>query len=332
MHVGILLYGGCLAMEAFAVSDLLLLANRLVQAGAEGSGEPPFRVEAISVGGRRVSTAGGFSVGASRPPESLDRLIVPGFDFGRFDVLDGKLAERDAEQRLIRRAFRRGTPVASVCTGAFMLAEAGLLDGRRGTTAWLFAPELARRYPSVEVVPEALFIEDTGVTTAGAFSAATDLAISLVRARCGNALADNVAGVALVDGSRDSQAPSINWSMLPAGGYSFSEQVRRWLADRYHEPYDAARLARAFHVSPRTLLRRFRREMGMTPLRYLQGYRVQIAKQLLSATALSVGEITDRVGYADTATFCSLFRRHTRTTPAAYRRRHADAPGSVAHG
>ncbi|RFA29219.1 hypothetical protein CAI21_10655 [Alkalilimnicola ehrlichii] len=320
-RVAILLYADCLTMEVCAVNDLLLLANRIAQTETSCA-SPPFIVETISVGRRRVTAAGGIRLSASPASSNMDLLIVPGLDFGGLDISRTRLAEHGREAAFIRRTFARGVPVASICVGAFMLAEAGLLSGRKATTAWLFAPILARLYPAIDVRPDALLLEDTGVTTAGAFSAATDLALHLVRTFAGPTLAQQTANVALIDQGRDSQAPFIDRRLrAPIQEDKFSARVQRWLVNHVDEPYDLPRLAAAFHISPRTLLRRFKKETDTSPLAYLQQHRIQIAQELLRSTSLTVAQITERVGYADVATFCSLFNRRVRLSPTAYRKR-----------
>ncbi|GGX80713.1 transcriptional regulator [Litchfieldella qijiaojingensis] len=328
-RIAILAYDGCLAMEVCAVSDLLLLANRIARAET-GVVEPPFLVEIVGVRRRKIAAAGGIGLSAGPATGKADLLVVPGLDFGGLEVSRADLAGLAREVEFIRRTFARGLPVASVCVGAFLLAEAGLLDGRQATTAWLFAPLLARLYPAVEVTPEALLLEDAGVTTAGAFSAATDLALHIVRTLGDADLARKTASIALVEPLRSSQAPFVDRRLLPVGEERFSTRVQHWLTSRFDEPYDLARLAEAFHVSPRTLLRRFKKETGTTPLAYLQRHRVQVAKDLLQSTSLNVAQITERVGYADVATFCSLFNRQVQLSPTEYRYRFADCsdPGA----
>ncbi|MCL7931333.1 GlxA family transcriptional regulator [Halomonas llamarensis] len=295
------------------------MTNRVAQYSTNQD-EPPFKVEVISVRGRRIKAAGCIELDTTLATCKIDLLIVPGIDFAQLEVGRDDLNAFGQEIRFIWRCFSSGVSVASICAGAFLLAEAGLLDGRRATTAWLFAPQLARLYPTVQVEPDALLVEDGGVTTAGAFSAAADLALHLVRIHASPNLAQQVSGLALIPPSRKSQAPYIEPQLLRSNEERFSAQVERWLLQRYTEPYDLQRLADAFHVSKRTLLRRFRHESGTTPLLCLQRHRVHMAKSLLRSTSLMVAQITERVGYRDVATFCALFNRLVQLSPREYRR------------
>lgn len=322
MRVAILAFDHCLSMEVCTVSDLLLMANRVAQYNTNND-QPPFRVEVMSVRGRRVKAAGCIELNTTPATGKIDLLIVPGIDVAQLEIGRDDLNEFGQEIRFIRRCFSSGVPVASICAGAFLLAEAGLLDGRRATTAWLFSPQLARLYPAVQVDSDALLVEDGGVITAGAFSAAADLALHLIRRHASPDLAQQVSGLALTPPARESQAPYIEPLLLSSNEERFSTQVERWLLQRYTEPYDLQRLADAFHVSTRTLLRRFRNESGITPLLCLQRHRVHMAKSLLRTTSLTVAQVTERVGYRDVASFCALFNRLVQLSPSEYRRQFA---------
>jgi transcriptional regulator GlxA family with amidase domain len=225
------------------------------------------------------------------------------------------------EVAYIARTFARGTPVAAVCVGAFILGEAGLLDGRRATTSWLFAAELAQRFPGADIDVAALLVEDGGVATTGSFSATFDLAMSLVRKAASPRVSRAVARMALLDDRRASQAPYIDSRMLARPSGTFAASVAAWMEQRLAEPYDLTSMAAAFHVSARTLLRRFKAQTGASPLAHLQQARIGRAKVLLESTAHSVAQVTEMVGYGDVATFGTLFKRIARQSPAQYRRR-----------
>lgn len=317
LRVGVLAYPGCFASEVYGVTDLLTIGNH-VAAGA-GHAEPPFTVSVMSPR-RRVVADGGFALGvdAVRP---VDLWVVPGFPLVAGD-LDARLAGLRPEIRLLEAVAADGTGVASICVGAFLLGGAGLLDGRRATTSWLLADELAARFPTTTVCADRLVVSDGAVTTTAAFTAMFDLAIGLTRTHAGAAVARLTARIALLE-ERASQAPYVDPAALPAGGQSFSARVRRRLDQHLDRPYDLEQLAAAFHVSTRTLLRRFRDETGSTPLAHLQSSRVRRAQRLLETTGLSVAEVSARVGYADPGTFGRLFRREVGLPPGQYRRRFA---------
>lgn len=319
MHVSILAYDGCLGFEIFGLADVLLIANRISGAGPNRR-PPPFTVEIVGVEAGTVELAGGARLAVARPPVSTDLLVVPAFDFGNARELDGILARLAPEIDFVRRSAARH-PVASICGGGFLLAAAGLLDGRRATTAWAFAVELARRFPDVKVEADALLVRDGDILTSGAVSACTDLAIRIVREQAGPGLARAVCRLGLLDSGRSSQAPYFDTRFTGREHERFSHRVVRWLELRMAEPYSLERLARAFNLSTRTLLRRFKAETGCTPLRHLQESRIAQAKRLLEESGLGLVEIAERVGYRDLSTFSRLFARETSVTPAAYRKR-----------
>ncbi|NHZ99811.1 GlxA family transcriptional regulator [Massilia sp. CCM 8734] len=325
-RIAMLAYHGCMGMEVFGLCDTLLLANR-VGAALDAAAPPLFEVIVTSLGGGQVRAAGGIPIGTRKPVAAPDLLVVPGMELAD---RHGCMATIDAlapEVAYLARAFARGTPVAAVCVGAFLLGDAGLLDGRRATTSWLFAPDLARRFPAARVDPAAMLVDDGGVTTTGSFTATFDLALHLVRQSASARVQRAVARMGLLDDGRTSQAPFIDTRMLARPEGTFAASVCAWLDQRLAAPYDLKRIAAAFHVSDRTLLRRVKDETGQTPLAYLQQARVGKAKLLLESTSLSVAQVTERVGYADAATFGALFKRHVGQSPAGYRRRFCAARG-----
>lgn len=320
LRVGVLAYPGCFASEVFGVPDLLTMAGHVA-----GPDAPGYRVSVVSPR-RRVTASGGASLDV-RPLREVDVLVVPGFELPpdahletRLEThLDVRLARLAPEIAAIRGQAAAGTAVVSLCVGAFLLAEAGLLEGRRATTSWLHADELARRCPDADVRPEHLVVTDTGVTTTAAFSAMYDFALDLIRRHNGARVARTTARVALVDDARTSQTPYVDPRLLPRPGREFSQRVMRRLDQNLAERYDLATLADAFRVSTRTLLRRFAAETGRSPLAHLQASRVRRARHLLETTDRTVAAVAAAVGYQDPGTFATLFARHTGHRPSAYR-------------
>ncbi|MFB9682437.1 GlxA family transcriptional regulator [Streptosporangium vulgare] len=253
------------------------------------------------------------------PLREVDVLVVPGFELMPGLDVDAKLAPLAPEIAAIRSHAAAGTAVVSICVGAFLLAEAGLLDRRRATTAWLLADELARRCPDADVRPEHLVVTDTGVTTTAAFSAMYDFALELIRRHSGVGVARTTARVALVDDARSSQTPYVDAQFLPQPGNEFSHRIMRRLDQNLAARYDLAALSDTFKVSTRTLLRRFADETGRSPLEYLQSSHVRRARHLLETTDQTVARISAAVGYKDPGTFAALFAKHTGRRPGDYR-------------
>ncbi|MGW3360906.1 GlxA family transcriptional regulator [Streptomyces bungoensis] len=312
LRIGVLAYGDCFASEVFGVPDLLTMAGHVA-----GPDAPGFRASVVSPR-RRVTASGGANLDV-RPLREVDVLVVPGFELRPDTDLDARLARLALEIAAIRAQAAAGTAVVSLCVGAFLLAEAGLLDGRRATTSWLHAGELARRCPDADVRPEHLVVTDRGVTTTAAFSAMYDFALDLIRRHNGDRVARTTARLALIDDVRSSQTPYVDPRLLPQPGREFSQRVMRRLDQDLAERYDLAGLADAFRVSTRTLLRRFAEETGRSPLAYLQASRVRRARHLLETTDRTVAAIAATVGYQDPGTFAALFARHIGHSPSAYR-------------
>jgi AraC family transcriptional regulator, transcriptional activator FtrA len=216
--------------------------------------------------------------------------------------------------------------VASICTGAFVLAQAGLLDGRRATTHWAYAERLAERYPAVTVNPGVLYVDEGDVLTSAGVAAGIDLCLHLVRRDHGAEVANAVARRIVVAPHRDGGQAQFVEAPLPVGEGRGLEATRAWAARRLREPLTVAAMARHAACSERTFARRFRAETGTTPLQWLLGQRVLHARRLLEATDLPVEDVADAAGFGTAASLRSHFRRATATTPLAYRRTFRGSP------
>ncbi|MFF1401262.1 GlxA family transcriptional regulator [Streptomyces sp. NPDC058287] len=312
LRVGVLAYPGCFASEVFGVPDLLTMAMHVT--GPDHAG---YEVSVVS-SRRHVAASGGAALTVS-PLREVDVLVVPGFELLPGIGMDAKLTSLAPEVAAIHSHTAAGHAVVSICVGAFLLAEAGLLKGRQATTSWLFADELARRCPDADVRPERLVVTDKGVTTTAAFSAMYDFALELIRQHSGADVARATARVALVDDARSSQTPYVDVRLLPQPGNEFSRRVMRWLDQNLAVRYDLAALSDTFNVSTRTLLRRFADETGQSPLQYLRSSRVHRARHLLETTDRTVASISAAIGYKDPGTFAVLFANHTGRRPRDYR-------------
>jgi transcriptional regulator GlxA family with amidase domain len=303
-----------LCLEGLVAFDLTA-ATQVFLAASEAGGEPLYEVSTCSVDGAEVGTTTGFGLRPEHALDALDRadtVVVPGY----FAVLD---PPPEAATLALRRSAERGARVLSVCTGAFALAYAGLLDGRRATTHWAHAEQLAQLFPRVEVEAAALYVDEGEVMTSAGLSAGIDLSLHVVRKDFGAAAGERVARRMVAAPHREGgQAQFIK---RPATGEPGSfEPTRRWAAERLSEPLDVAAMARHAAVSPRTFARRFREETGTTPLRWLLAQRVLEARRLLEASDLPIEDVAWRAGFGTAASLREHFRRATATTPTAYRR------------
>ena len=302
-----------LCLDGLVAFDLTAPAQAFGLAARPG-GEPLYGFSTCSLGGVEVRTTSGFGIlpqaglGALR---RADTVVVPGYA----GLLDPPPGEALAA---LRAAGRRGARVLSVCTGAFALAHAGLLDGRRATTHWAWAGELARRFPAVAVDPEALFVDEGEAMTSAGLSAGIDLSLHVIRKDFGVAAGERVARHMVAAPHREGgQAQFFKPASAAAGGSL--EPTRRWAAERLAEPIDIAAMSSYAGVSPRTFARRFREETGTTPLQWLLAQRVLEARRLLEESDLPVETVAWRVGFGTAASLRDHFRRATATTPTAYR-------------
>jgi transcriptional regulator GlxA family with amidase domain len=313
-----------LCLDGLVAFDLTAATQVFIAASA-ADGTPLYEVTCCSVDGGEVATTTGFGLSPGHDLsalESADTVVVPGY----FALLDPPPAEAIVA---LRRAADRGARAISVCTGAFALAYAGLLDGRRATTHWAHAEQLVELFPRVEVEPEALYVDAGQVMTSAGLSAGIDLSLHVVRKDFGAAAGERVSRRMVAAPHREGgQAQFIKRAEADAPG-SF-EATRHWAAERLSEPLDVAAMARHAGVSPRTFARRFRDETGTTPLRWLLARRVLEARRLLEESDLPIDEVAWRAGFGTAASLREHFRRATATTPTAYRRSFRPATAAAA--
>jgi transcriptional regulator GlxA family with amidase domain len=320
--LGLLALDGALASGLTGPMDMLRIASKLAQLRAPG--RPP-RFEAVLVGARGESTmtdAGGLQLGPVRSPDhALDLLLVPGYMHSSARDAVARLEDYGPELELLRALSLRGVPLAANCCGALLLAEAGLLDGRRATTSWWLDGPFRARYPRVALDVQQMVVEDGGVATTGASTAVMGLLLQVIGRAADPALAQHTARMMLIDTDRQSQAPYISHALAERPRHSLLEKAEGFLQRELHRELSIAELAGHCGTSERSLLRHFRQHYGASPLAHLQHLRVERAKALLETTLLSFEEIVERCGYSDTSSFRKLFKRATSLTPADYRQR-----------
>src|SRR3954447_25048865 len=262
-----------------------------------------------------VPATGGLTVAGADGLEALpgaDTVIVPGYDHR----LEPPAEALDA----LRAAHARGARVASICTGAFALAHAGLLDGRRATTHWDSTTTLASMFPAVRVDPDVLYVDEGDVLTSAGVAAGIDLCLHIVRRDHGADVAARVARRIVVALHRDGGQAQFIERPVRAEAEGSLEATRAWALERLDAPLDVRAMAHHACVSERTFARRFRAETGTTPLQWLLSQRVLEARRMLERTDLPVEAVADRAGFGSAASLREHFARATATTPTAYRR------------
>jgi transcriptional regulator GlxA family with amidase domain len=242
-----------------------------------------------------------------------DTIVVPGID----DI--DRSVPREV-LRAIRRAVNRGARVASICSGAFVLAAAGALAGKRATTHWLIAGELRRRHPDIDVDPDVLYVDNGDVLTSAGAAAGLDLCLHLVRRDLGAEAAAAVARAAVMPLERAGGQAQFIVHETPAADGTSMGSLLEWLARNLRRDLSLPVIARRAAMSTRTLSRRFREQVGTTPALWVAGARVRRAQHLLETTDASVERIAAEVGFRSSAVLRERFRELVGTSPQSYRR------------
>ncbi len=267
---------------------------------------------------RGVRTHTGARLAPERPLNALtegDTVLVPAVPPGR--SVGSRLV------RELRRAADRGARMVALCTGTFALAEAGLLHGRRATTHWRHAALLQRMYPDIEVDARAIYVEDDGIFTSAGSAAGLDLCLHLIRRDHGERAANATARSLVIAAHRDGdQAQYVHAEPLEDSA-GWLDDLRAWLRENLRRPVTLTQLGRAANLSSRTLARRFERDVGTTPMRWVAAERIATAKELLEATDLTVERISFEVGYGSPVTFRTAFTQEVGISPRRYRSRFA---------
>ena len=223
----------------------------------------------------------------------------------------------------LQRAHDRGARLLSVCSGAFALGEAGLLDGRECTTHWKYTDELAARFPEAKVVPEVLYVDSGQIVTSAGTAAGLDATLHIWRQEYGAQVASAVARRMVVPPQRDGGQAQFIARAVPECEADTLAPLLGWIAENLDQPLDVDTLARRSLMSPRTFARRFKAETGATPHSWVTNQRVLLAEQLLETTDRSVEWIADEVGFGNAATLRHHFTKVRGLSPQAYRRRFA---------
>ena len=295
---------GCLASSAAITYDVLATANRL---GAKKRAR--FEVTTLRYGPRRRGTH----------LRGIDLVIIPGLGSASAQALERKLTTPACQRArdALAAAFEAGAALAASCASSFLLAETGLLDGKRATTTWWFAPLFRQRYPTVELISERMVVADWPIATAGAAMAQMDLMLTVVARFAGPDVAKGCANYLLLD-ERRSQAPfmAINYLASQDPGIAKAE---RWLRNNISRDITIKDVADAAALAPRTFARRLESICGVSPIQFVQQIRIEKARYLLETTRFSVEQIAREVGYAEASTLRRLIRRDTKHSPRHFR-------------
>ncbi|MFD0275167.1 GlxA family transcriptional regulator [Kitasatospora sp. NPDC127111] len=277
--------------------------------------DPHYRVTVCADPSAGPVRSGGFTVGTSAGLEALrdaDTVVVPGYEDPGGPLPAAALSA-------IRSAHARGARLVSICTGAFALAAAGLLDGRPATTHWRDTAELRRRYPRIDVRPNLLFVDDGDVLTSAGVTAGVDLCLHIIRRDYGAAAANARARLLVAPPQRSGGQAQYIERFRPASRGEDLAAVRAWMLDDLARRHTVDELAHRAHMSRRTFIRRFQQETGTSPMAWLTAARIDWARELLETTTTPVEQVARLSGLGSPAAFRAAFHRCVGTSPADYR-------------
>ncbi|HVY22532.1 MAG TPA: transcriptional regulator FtrA [Steroidobacteraceae bacterium] len=274
-----------------------------------------YRFVVCAAEGETMRAAGGIQVKVPHSLAMLDRadtIVIPGW--------------RDADEipppailRKIRNAYARGARLCTICSGVFVLAAAGVLDGKRVTTHWRYAEKLAKRYPQITVEPNALYIDEGQILTSAGSAAGLDMFLHLVRRDYGARVANMVAQRLVIPPHREGGQSQYIPRPLPDDERGRLTKLMDWVRAHLAAPHTAVSLARRASMSVRTLQRQFKETAGMAPYEWILRERIAVAKDLLESSRMSLDKIAERVGFQSQETFRKHFRRLTGASPTRYR-------------
>ena len=280
-------------------------------------GLPNYRVLVCAAEPGPLTTAMGYGIQplhGLRSMSQADTIVVPSWR-------DVRETPPEPLLRALRSAYRRGARIASLCAGAFVLAHAGLLDGRRATTHWMYSDALAARFPQVDVDPTVLYVDEGSILTSAGTASGIDLCLHMVRKDHGAEVANAFARRMVVPPHRDGgQAQFVLTPMAAPSDGNHLAATLEWALEHLDEPLTVEQLAAHAHRSPRTFARHFRAETGTTPLRWLLAQRIVAAQRMLETTDEPVAEVAIGCGFGSSAALRMHFGRVLGTSPASYRR------------
>ena len=313
MHgVAVLLLGPVVGFDA-------TIAPTIFGAATDADGNRLYDVLTCGLTRDPVEATNGYAIVPQAGPEALataDTVVIPGTRFA--PARDAGVLSGEAAAALAH--IRPGTRLVSICTGAFVLAAAGLLDGRRATTHWKFAADLRALHPTVTVDENVLFVDDGDVLTSAGLAAGIDLCLHIIRADHGAQVANSVARYCVVPPWREGGQAQFIERPLPGGDTASTGPTRDWALRSLDESLTIEQLARHAGMSPRTFIRRFREETGQPPGVWVRERRLDRARELLERADMPVDEVARRSGLGTAANLRHHLRRGLGMSPTSYRK------------
>ncbi len=280
--------------------------------------QPRFRVQIASLGGVDIRASNRLIIQAHcdiSEVASCDLLLIPTIG----DSIDKVLRQNAPLLPHLHRLAATQADIASNCSGAFLLAAAGLLDGKIATTHWGYADKFKADYPQVNLQENQFVTQSGNIFCAAGGSAFYDLALLLIERYCGREVSTQVAKTQIIDSKRGSQNSYTNVTLHKPHSDTLIKQVQEFIENNFERPLQVSELAAMINVTPRTLNRRFQSCVAMRPIEYIQAVRIEQAKRLLESGEVTIKSLAYQVGYSDISSFTRLFKRATELTPKEYR-------------
>ncbi len=315
MKIGILAYEDCTASMILGVLDILAFANSQHKSK---KGKDLFEIEIISETGKPVNSFSKFPIQAQRSIKTkfqYELLYVPGF----VGDLEGLLLKEKKLINWLKQQYKKGSILTAACNGNFLLAEAGVMNGKKATTHWSLIEVFRKRYKEIMLEPEKIIVDNGSIVSAAGITAYFNLALFLIERYGSKELALTSAKIFLVDSGRKIQTPYQMYHVSKNHGDEEIVSVQDWLEKNFNENVTLDKMMNVCNLGKKTLMRRFKKVTGETPLIYLQKLRIENAKRLLESKKDSFNEITWKVGYNDVSSFHKVFKSETGLTPIEYR-------------
>ena len=309
---------GCLSSCVTTMLDAFTIANIWHQNLATSDVRPLFDTQIVSTDGRPVVAQGNLRLAPELAIGDVDRTdcVILSPLLPNITPLPDNL---DILRRWLEKMRKSQTTIATVCTGTFLLAEMGMLDGKKATTNWQYARLFERQYPDVQMASEYMLTEDDDIICSGAATSIYNLSIHLIKKFGSQKLASACSKALLVDTNRISQAPYTLTTPPRLHGDTQVLKAQELIERNYASIETVDDIANMVGISPRHFKRRFKKATGDLPLNYLRQVRIDAAKERLETTKDTIDKITRAVGYNDTSSFCRLFKKYTQVSPMVYR-------------
>jgi transcriptional regulator GlxA family with amidase domain len=322
MKIGILVLEDCTSMAMIGPMEILNKAGRYCNnLQAEPDGKSFFDVRLISLGSKMVNTANDYPIYCHNTISDighLDMIIIPGLD----GDIDHQLKLNYPFVDWVKQQYQKGTELASICTGVFLLAEAGLLNGKSVATHWAAADYFRIKYPKINLLPQEIIVDEGNIYTSGGATSFHNLMIYIIEKFCGKEIANYTAKMLLIDINKEPQSSYAIFSTQKLHSDKEILFAQKYIENNYSKHISLDLISNEVAISKRNFIRRFKNATGNTPIEYIQRVRVEAVKKALEATQYSIEEIVHKVGYEDMTSFRKLFKRITGISPNEYRKKY----------